>query len=177
MRLTSFSDYAFRLLIFAASQNRRITIEETARRFSISRAHLMKVANQLTRAGFLEAVRGRSGGLTLAKPPEEIKLSDVLVSVEPDFALAECLGGGSLCLITPHCRLRHILSEALAAFLETLDGYTVADLVLSPDAFILDSCDRTASRSIPEHAIQREPCAVGAPALHSAQGQILSGSP
>lgn len=138
MRLTSFSDYAFRLLIFAGSHpDRRITIEETARRFSISRGHLMKVANQLTRAGFLKAVRGRSGGLMLGKPPEEIGLREVLAVVEPDFALAECFGGGTLCLITPHCRLRGALGEALAAFLETLDRYTLADLVLAPDAFPL----------------------------------------
>lgn len=138
MRLTSFSDYAFRLLIFAAShQDRRITIEETARRFSISRAHLMKVANQLTRAGFLTAVRGRSGGLTLGKPADQIRLSEVLAAVEPDFALAECFGGGTLCMITPHCRLRGVLGEALAAFLETLERYTIADLVLTPDLFPL----------------------------------------
>lgn len=138
MRLTSFSDYAFRLLIFAAShQDRRITIEETAHRFSISRAHLMKVANQLTRAGFLTAVRGRSGGLTLGKPAEEIRLSEVLSAVEPDFALAECFGGGTLCMITPHCRLRGALGEALDAFLGTLDRYTLADLVLTPEMFPL----------------------------------------
>jgi Rrf2 family nitric oxide-sensitive transcriptional repressor len=136
MRLTSFSDYAFRLLIFAASHpDRRITIEETARRFSISRGHLMKVANQLTRAGFLTAVRGRSGGLMLGKPADDIRLSEVLKVVEPDFTLAECFGGGTLCLITPHCRLRGALSEALATFTETLNRYTLADLVLAPDAF------------------------------------------
>jgi Rrf2 family nitric oxide-sensitive transcriptional repressor len=136
MRLTSFSDYALRLLMFAASNgDRRITIEETARRFAISRAHLMKVANELTRAGFLRAVRGRSGGLILGKPANEIRLSDVLGAVEPDFALAECFGVGNRCLITPHCRLRRALDEALAAFIGVLDRYTVADLVLDPEAF------------------------------------------
>jgi Rrf2 family nitric oxide-sensitive transcriptional repressor len=136
MRLTSFSDYAFRLLIFAAShEGRLITIEETARTFAISRGHLMKVANELTRAGFLKAVRGRSGGLTLGKPPQEIRLSEVLTVVEPDFTLAECFGGGSLCRITPHCRLRSALDEALAAFIGALDRYTLADLVLDAGVF------------------------------------------
>jgi Rrf2 family nitric oxide-sensitive transcriptional repressor len=136
MRLTRFSDYAFRLLIFAAShQDRLVTIEESARKFAISRAHLMKVANELTRAGFLKAVRGRSGGLTLGKPPAAIRLSEVLATVEPDFALTECFGAGSLCLITPHCRLRKALDEALAAFTDSLDRYTLADLVLDPGAF------------------------------------------
>jgi Rrf2 family nitric oxide-sensitive transcriptional repressor len=135
MRLTSFSDYALRMLMFAASNgDRRITIEETARRFAISRAHLMKVANELTRAGFLKARRGRSGGLVLGKPADEIRLSDVLGAVEPDFALAECFGVGNRCLITPHCRLRRALDEALAAFIGVLDRYTVADLVLDSEA-------------------------------------------
>jgi Rrf2 family nitric oxide-sensitive transcriptional repressor len=136
MRLTSFSDYAFRLLIYAASHPERlVTIEEAAGKFAISRAHLMKVANQLTRAGFLKSVRGRSGGLTLARAPEEIRLSEVLKAVEPDFSLAECFGTGSLCLITPHCRLRKALDEALVAFIGALDRYTVADLVLDAAAF------------------------------------------
>ncbi len=138
MRLTSFSDYAFRLLIFAAShEGRLITIEETARIFSISRGHLMKVANELTRAGFLKAIRGRSGGLALGKPPREIRLSEVLAAVERDFALAECFGAGSLCLITPRCRLRQALDEALNAFIGSLDRYTLADLVLDASAFEL----------------------------------------
>jgi Rrf2 family nitric oxide-sensitive transcriptional repressor len=138
MRLTSFSDYAFRLLMYAASNtDRLITIEETARRFSISKGHLMKVANELTRAGFLKAVRGRSGGLILGKPAAEIRLSQVLAAVEPDFVLAECFGAGNLCLITPHCQLRKALGEALTAFIDTLDRYTLADLVLDPAAFAL----------------------------------------
>jgi Rrf2 family nitric oxide-sensitive transcriptional repressor len=140
MRLTSFSDYAFRLLIYAGSHpDRLITIQEAARIFAISRAHLMKVANELTRAGFLKAVRGRSGGLMLGKPAEQIRLSEVLEVVEPDFSLAECFGAGSLCLITPHCRLRKALDEALAAFIGALDRYTVADLVLDPGDFTLPS--------------------------------------
>lgn len=138
MRLTSFSDYAFRLLIYAASHpDRLVTIQEAAGIFAISRAHLMKVANELTRAGFLKAVRGRSGGLMLGKPAEQIRLSEVLEVVEPDFSLAECFGAGSLCLITPHCRLRKALDEALAAFIGALDRYTVADLVLDPGDFTL----------------------------------------
>lgn len=140
MRLTNFSDYALRLLMFAASNaDRLVTIEETSTRFAISRGHLMKVANELTRAGFLKAVRGRSGGLMLGKPATDIRLSDVLGVVEPDFALAECFGVGNRCLITPHCRLRRALDEALEAFIGALDRYTLADLVLDPGAFGLPS--------------------------------------
>lgn len=136
MRLTNFSDYALRVLMYAATQgDRLITIEETAELYGISRAHLMKVANQLTRAGYLRAVRGRSGGLALAKAAKKIRLGDVLRSTEPDFALVECFTTGNQCLITPRCRLRGALNEALLAFTHTLDRYTLADLILSPKDF------------------------------------------
>ncbi len=137
MRLTNFSDYALRLLMFAASQDERlITIEQTAELYGISRAHLMKVANQLTRAGFMKAVRGRSGGLALGKPPQKIRLTDVLRATEPDFALVECFGADeSECLISSRCRLRGALKNALSAFMRELDVYTLADLVLKPKDF------------------------------------------
>ena len=136
MRLTHFSDYALRVLMYAAMRGENlITIEETAGLYGISRAHLMKVANQLTRAGYLKAIRGRSGGLALAKRPDAISLGDVLRATEPDFALVECFTADNRCLITPRCRLRGALHEALAAFVGTLDGYTLADLILSPKDF------------------------------------------
>ncbi|WP_315925565.1 Rrf2 family transcriptional regulator [Mesorhizobium sp. SP-1A] len=136
MRLTDFSDYSLRLLMYAANRSDRlITIEETADIYGISKAHLMKVANQLTRAGFLKAVRGRSGGLTLARPAEQIGLGEVLRVTEPDFALVECFRTGNGCLLTARCRLRGLLGEAVAAFIATLDRYTLADLLLSPEDF------------------------------------------
>src|SRR5512139_3969594 len=136
MRLTSFSDYALRLLMFAAASGERlITIEEACRTYSISRGHLMKVANLLTREGYLRAVRGRSGGLTLAKPPRKIRLGDVVRATEPDFALVECFATGNQCLITRSCRLRGIFHEGLDAFNAVLDKYTLADLLLRPKDF------------------------------------------
>lgn len=136
MRLTSFSDYALRVLMYAAMQSDRlITIEETADVYGISRAHLMKVVNQLTRAGYLKAVRGRSGGLALAKRPNKIRLGDVMRDTEPDFALVECFMADNQCRITPRCRLRVALREALGAFIKTLDRYTLADLILNPEDF------------------------------------------
>jgi len=139
MRLTSFTDYALRMLMYAAARDDQlITIEETAERYHVSRAHLMKVANLLTRAEFLRAVRGRSGGLTLAKAPEKIVLGDVVRVTEPDFALVECFGTGGNCLLTPSCRLRGVLGEALSAFVATLDRYTLADLALDPARFGLE---------------------------------------
>ena len=136
MRLTHFSDYALRLMMYAAARkDELITIEETADLYGLSRAHLMKVANQLTRAGFLKATRGRNGGLSLARNPDRIRLGDVVRSTEPDFALVECFQSGNHCLITPRCRLRGVLQEAIGAFMRTLDRYTLADLVLRPEDF------------------------------------------
>lgn len=136
MRLMSFTDYALRLLMYAAARDGRlVTIEEVANVFHISRAHLMKVANALTRAGFLTAVRGRSGGLQLGRPPQAIRLGDVIRATEPDFVLVECFAPDNQCIITRHCRLRGILHEGLDAFDAVLDKYTLADLLLKPKDF------------------------------------------
>jgi Rrf2 family nitric oxide-sensitive transcriptional repressor len=136
MRLTNFSDFALRLLMYAAArEDRLITIEEASEVYNISRAHLMKIANTLTKAGYLKAVRGRSGGLALAKPPHRIKLGDVIRTTEPDFALVECFGAGNECVITRSCRLRGILHEGLEAFNAVLDKYTLADLMIRPKYF------------------------------------------
>lgn len=136
MRLTNFSDYAIRLLMYAAAHgNRLITIEETADVYGLSRAHLMKIANLLTREGYLKAVRGRSGGLTLAKSPDRIGLGDIVRATEPDFQLVECFTAANRCVVTRRCRFQNVLHEALAAFMETLDGYTLADVVLRPGDF------------------------------------------
>ncbi len=136
MRLTNFSDYALRVLMYAAAQRERlITIEETAQIYDISRNHLMKVVNVLTRAGYLKAVRGRAGGFTLAKRPDRIRIGAVLRLTEPDFALVECFSADNHCLIAPTCRLRGVLSEALAAFVAVLDRHTLDDLLLHPEDF------------------------------------------
>ena len=136
MRLTTFSDYALRLLMYAAAAGERlITIEEASQVYKISRGHLMKIANMLTRAGYLHGVRGRSGGLMLAKRPEDIRLGDVIRISEPDFALVECFGTDNQCIITKCCRLPDVLNEALSAFMKSLDRYTLADLILRPKDF------------------------------------------
>jgi Rrf2 family nitric oxide-sensitive transcriptional repressor len=136
MRLTSFSDFALRLLMYAAAQeDRLITIEEASEVYNISRTHLMKVANTLTKAGYLTAVRGRSGGLALAKPPHKIKVGDVIRATEPDFVLVECFASGSKCAIERCCHLRGILHAGLDAFNAVLDKYTLADLMLRPKDF------------------------------------------
>ena len=136
MRLTTFSDYALRVLMYAGmAGDRLITIEEAAEAYNISRAHLMKVVNILTKTGYLKGVRGRAGGITLACPPEEINLGAVVRATEPDFALVECFGAGNECRITRSCRLRGILHEGLDAFNAVLDKYTLEDLMLRPKDF------------------------------------------
>jgi Rrf2 family nitric oxide-sensitive transcriptional repressor len=131
MRLTNFSDYALRMLMYAASAgDRLVTIEETARVYGLN-----KVANTLTRGGYLKAVRGRSGGLTLARRPEAIRIGDVVRLTEPDFALVECFATGNQCVLTRCCKLAGVMSEAAASFQATLDRYTLADILLGPDDF------------------------------------------
>jgi Rrf2 family nitric oxide-sensitive transcriptional repressor len=136
MRLTTFSDFALRVLMYAgAREDRLITIEETAKTYHVSRAHLMKVVNVLTRAGFLESVRGRSGGFMLAMRPEDINLGTVVRTTEPDFALVECFATGNQCILTENCRLPNVLNEALTSFIETLERYTLADIMLTGEDF------------------------------------------
>src|SRR5262245_14810720 len=130
VQLTRYSDYSLRVLIYLAlDPERLVTIEDIARGYDISKAHLMKVVHQLGLRGYVETVRGRGGGLRLARPAEEIAVGDVLRSTEESMALVECFGPTSGCAIEPACGLRPVLQEALAAFLAVLDGYTLADLV------------------------------------------------
>lgn len=137
MRLTTFSDYALRVLMYAAAAgDRLITIEETAGVYDISRAHLMKVVNILTRAGYIRGVRGRSGGFTLAKAAESINLGAVIRITESDFSIVECFATGNQCIITKRCRLPDILNEALNSFVSTLDKYTLADIALVKRDFL-----------------------------------------
>ncbi|WP_203416483.1 Rrf2 family transcriptional regulator [Paracoccus sp. MKU1] len=130
MRLTSFSDYALRLLIYAARHpDRLVTIEEAAAAYDISRSHLTKVANVLTRAGFLNSVRGRSGGLELGREPAALSLGEVLRVTEPDMAAAECFGPEEIRDPNRPGALDAAIRDALAAFLQVMDRRSLADLL------------------------------------------------
>jgi Rrf2 family nitric oxide-sensitive transcriptional repressor len=147
VRLTTFSDYAFRVLLYAANAgNRLITIEETAKVYGVSRAHLAKVANLLTRAGYLKSVRGRYGGLLLGRPAEKIRLGDVVRLAEPDFALVECFSDSNYCILTPRCGVPRVLNEALKAFFATFDRYTLADVALMERDFLAPSAKKRSTR-------------------------------
>jgi Rrf2 family nitric oxide-sensitive transcriptional repressor len=131
MRLTSFTDYSLRVLIFlAAEPGRRATIGEIARAFDISENHLMKVVHLLGKGGVLANVRGKGGGLELAKAPSAINVGKVVRMTEGHPLPAECFDREhNACLITPICRLRGVLGEAVKAFYGVLDRYTLEDLV------------------------------------------------
>jgi Rrf2 family nitric oxide-sensitive transcriptional repressor len=131
MRLTSFTDYSLRVLIYLAAQpERRATIAEIARAFSISESHLTKVVHFLGKAGWLTNVRGKGGGLDLARPPQQICVGEVVRQTEGADVPAECFDTEhNDCSITRICRLRGVLRQAVDAFYAVLDQYTLLDLV------------------------------------------------
>ena len=131
MRLTVYTDYALRMLMYLALKDDGLaTIEEIAQSYGISKNHLMKVAHQLGVAGYLETVRGRWGGLRLAKPAKTIRLGEVVRYTEPDMAIVMCFDPiNADCAILPSCVLRRALERARRAFLEVLDDYTLSDLI------------------------------------------------
>ena len=134
MRLTLHTDFALRLLMLLALEPDTLhTIEEVANRYQISRNHLMKVAQTLVQKGFVESVRGRSGGLRLAKPAERINLAAVVRTTEDSLTLVECFARETdKCVVSSACGLRGPLDEALAAFFGVLNKYSLADLVSNP---------------------------------------------
>jgi len=120
-------------MLLAVEPDNLHTIEEVARRYSISRNHLMKITQTLVQAGFVESLRGRGGGLRLRRPPDAISLGAVVRATEEGFALVECFDRErSRCVLTPACGLRGPLEEALSAFLGVLDRYSLDDLVKNP---------------------------------------------
>jgi Rrf2 family nitric oxide-sensitive transcriptional repressor len=130
MRLTVYTDYSLRVLMYVALHpERRPTIGEIAISYGISRSHVMKVVYELGAAGYLATQRGQNGGIRLARPAAEIGLGEVVRQTEPDLALVPCMDPlHTGCVITPACRLRGALQQAGEAFLTVLDGYTLADL-------------------------------------------------
>jgi Rrf2 family nitric oxide-sensitive transcriptional repressor len=131
MRLTLHSDLAFRTLIFLAAAGRRgASIQQIAKAYSVSENHLRKVVNHLAHAGWIEAMRGRGGGLRLRVAPAEISIGAVMREMETDFALVDCFGSApERCAITGNCGLQRIFGEALRAWFQTLDRYSLADAI------------------------------------------------
>lgn len=133
MRLTNYTDYSLRVLIYIGAKDREelSNIKEIADVYCISKNHLMKVIHQLGKNGYIETIRGRNGGFRLARPASKIVIGEVVRNMEEDFYLVECLHEDSHCIISPACKLRHILHQALQAYLHVLDQYTLADLIIN----------------------------------------------
>jgi len=128
MKLTLFTDYSIRVLLYLGARPERLcSIAEIARGYGVSQNHLMKVVNQLARQGYVESVRGRTGGIRLGREPEDINLGALIRATEDGFDLVDCGG----CVVAPACGVTGVLGEALGAFMAVLDRYTLADMLTS----------------------------------------------
>ena len=133
MRLTTFSDYALRTLMYLALHpDRLVTIAEIAMAFGVSTNHLMKVVQLLAANGVITTLRGKHGGLRLARPASQTTLGAIIRRTEPELVMAPCFETEGACVIQPGCRLAGVLDKALAAFIAVLDATTLADLTADP---------------------------------------------
>lgn len=161
MRLTNYSDYALRSLIYLAVRpdpSSLANISDIANSYGISKSHLTKIIHQLGQLGYIESVRGKNGGIRLARKPTDINLGVLIKRIEPDFYLVECFAVPATsrdpdaasadltirlineekekslgCVISPVCQLKSVLFEALTAFVSVLDRYTLADVINNDD--------------------------------------------
>lgn len=130
MRLTRFTDYSLRVLIYLGLQDgNTVTIREISEAYDISRNHLMKVVSNLTRLGYVAARRGPGGGLALARPARDMNLANIIHDMEGNLNLVECFCPQGACVITPVCQLRKVLRQALQAYIKCLQAYTLQDLL------------------------------------------------
>ena len=136
MKLTLQTDYALRALIYLGSRTERLSsIREIAEAYGISEAHMVKVIHRLGMAGFIDTIRGRNGGIRLARPAADINIGAVVRYMEDDMALLACMGANAdtdpraQCLLMPACRLRGVLGEALQAMTTVLNRHTLADVI------------------------------------------------
>ena len=130
MRLTDYTDYTLRVLMYcAANPDRLVTIAELAEHHGLSKNHLMKIVNDLARDGVIETTRGRGGGMRLLKPATQIVVGEIVRRTETDFRIVECFDEGSnACLLSPTCRLKRAFDSAMQAYFNELDGVTLADI-------------------------------------------------
>lgn len=136
MKLSLYTDYGLRTLMFLAAHEGRHSVAEIAEAYDISRNHLTKVAQQLVNEGYVESVRGRGGGLQLAIPASELNLGHIVRKMEGLGGFVECFDRKTnRCVVTPVCGLRQALRGAVDAFVVHLDNYTIADLVGEPAKF------------------------------------------
>lgn len=131
MQLTIFTDYGLRSLMFLAAQpNKLCSVQEIADHYGISYNHLVKVVHRLSQLGYVQSVRGKGGGIKLAKDAMTLKLGDLVKTLEPNMDIVECFNRDTnTCRITNNCQLKHYLFEAKSAFIASLNNRTLADTV------------------------------------------------
>ena len=134
LKLSAYSDYSLRVLMHAVLRRPgRVTVDEVAATYGISRHHLVKIVHDLGRSGYLETRQGTGGGFTLAMPAEEIVLGEIVRQGEETVTVIDCLDKrGCACRLMPACRLKGVLDDAAKAFFSVLDSYTLADLIERP---------------------------------------------
>jgi Rrf2 family transcriptional regulator, nitric oxide-sensitive transcriptional repressor len=131
MQLTRYTDYALRVLIYLAHKEELATINEISVAYKVSENHLMKIVHGLAKLGYINTLRGKGGGMKLARPADKINLGEVVRNTEETLHVVECLAeeyDGDCCL-APSCRLKGVLQEAHDAFFRHLDQYTIKDLI------------------------------------------------
>jgi Rrf2 family transcriptional regulator, nitric oxide-sensitive transcriptional repressor len=139
MKLSLFTDYSLRVLMFAALKGESFSLSEVAESYDISRHHLVKVVNYLAKLGYLETRRGRGGGIALGMKPEDIRIGMVVRRTEDSPFIVECFDKQhNTCPINGACRLKGALAQAVNAFYETLDRHTLRDLVAGVDGVRLN---------------------------------------
>ncbi len=141
MQLTHHTDFSLRVLVFLAvqKQDALVTISDIANDFNIAKNHLTKVVHKLSKCGYVNTVRGKNGGLCLAKAPAELNVGDIVKTMEANIEVVNC--NKPVCPLSNACELKGILNEAQSAFFATLEKYTLADIVQQPDKILnlLDS--------------------------------------
>lgn len=130
MHITRYTDYSLRVLMYLAVRREQLTtIQEVADSYHISKNHIMKVVHQLNLMGYIETIRGKNGGIRLKLEPDAINIGVLIRETEQDLNLVECFSSSGGCAITPVCGLKGVLAEALRAFFNTLDQYSLADIM------------------------------------------------
>ncbi|RXK18816.1 Rrf2 family transcriptional regulator [Macrococcus sp. DPC7161] len=130
MKLTLYSDYSLRVLMYVAQADHRVQIDEIAKFYNISKNHLTKVVNNLANLGYLETIRGRGGGLLMKKDPKSINIGSLIKKTEEHFDIVECFNSETnTCPLINRCGLQSVLHEATLAYLAVLDKYTLDDIL------------------------------------------------
>lgn len=154
MRLTQFTNFTLRTLqLLALRAPDLVTVEQVARAHGISKAHLVKAATALARRGYVTTVRGRGGGMRLARPAEAITVGEIVRWTEGPLELVECFSAAtSSCPLTGACHLSRGFQRALRAFLSVLDDLTIADIALNRDQLLARLAGRDRAGAHPRPA-------------------------